>query len=125
MAGSVRSLGPDVPVVEVVVEGSMTDPDTMDLVTSGMRIQREEGCLLALVDATLLTQKAVPALVIQVADHLRDAGVPPGWRQAVLRPHDLDAAMAVDLWEAAANNRGLSVKVFRDREKALSWLLAD
>ena len=125
MAGSVRSLGPDVPVIEVVVEGSMTDPDSMDLVTRGMRLQHEEGYLLGLVDASLLTQKAVPALVIQVADHLRDIGVPAGWKQAVLRPRDLDAAMAVDLWEAAANNRGLTVKVFRDREQALSWLLAD
>ena len=125
MAGVVRSLGPDVPVIEVVVEGSMTDPDTMELVTSGMRMQHEQGYLLGLVDATRLTQKATPALVIQVADHLRDAGVPDGWRQAVLRPRDLDAAMAVDLWEAAANNRGLAVKVFRDRDQALAWLLAD
>ena len=125
MAGVVRSLGPDVPVIEVVVEGSMTDPDTMELVTSGMREQQEKGFVLGLVDATHLTQKASPSLVIQVADHLRDAGVPDGWRQAVLRPHDLDAAMAVDLWEAAANNRGLTVKVFRDRDQALAWLLAD
>ena len=125
MAGDVRSLGPDVPVIEVVVEGSMTDPDTMELVTSGMRQQQADGYVLGLVDATLLTQKAIPSLVIQVADHLRDAGVPDGWKQAVLRPRDLDAAMAVDLWEAAANNRGLRVKVFRDRDQALAWLLAD
>ena len=103
----------------------MTDPDTMELVTNGMRVQHQEGYVLGLVDATLLTQRGTPALVIEVADHLRDAGVPAGWKQAVLRPRDLDAAMAVDLWEAAANNRGLTVKVFRDREQALSWLLAD
>lgn len=125
MGGSVRSLGPDIPVIEVVVEGSMTDPATMELVTSGMQRQHDEGWVLGLVDATLLTQKASPALVIQVADHLRDVGVPAGWKQAVLRPHDLDSAMAVDLWEAAANNRGLRVKVFRDRDEALAWLLAD
>lgn len=125
MTSTVRSLGPEFPVVEVVVEGSMTDPHTMELVTSGMRQQHAEGYVLGLVDATLLTQKASPALVIEVADHLRDSGVPAGWKQAVLRPHDLDAAMAVDLWEAAANNRGLRVKVFRDREQALAWLLAD
>jgi len=125
VTSSVRSLGPEFPVVEVVVEGSMTDPNTMELVTSGMRLQHTEGTALALIDATELTQRASPALVIQVADHLRDAGVPDGWKQAVLRPHDLDAAMAVDLWEAAANNRGLHVKVFRDREQALAWLLAD
>jgi len=103
----------------------MTDPDMMALVTNGMREQHAEGYVLGLVDATLLTQKAIPSLVIQVADHLRDAGVSAGWKQAVLRPRDLDAAMAVDLWEAAANNRGLRVKVFRDRDEALAWLLAD
>lgn len=63
--------------------------------------------------------------MIEVADHLRDSGVPAGWKQAVIRPHDLDSAMAVDLWEAAANNRGLRVKVFRDRDDALAWLLGD
>ena len=59
------------------------------------------------------------------ARHQRSGRLQLGRRQAVLRPRDLDAAMAVDLWEAAANNRGLAVKVFRDRDQALAWLLAD
>ena len=39
MTSSVRSLGPEFPVVEVVVEGSMTDPATMELVDGDMAAQ--------------------------------------------------------------------------------------
>lgn len=125
MPGGVRSLGPDVPAIEVVLEGSLSDPATMQLLVDGLRLMRREGVARSLVDAERLTQKVSPTTVIAVADRLLASDRPSGWRQAVLRPHDLDAAMATDLWEAAANNRGMLVKVFRDRDEALRWLLAD
>ena len=125
MPGGVRSLGPDVPAIEVVLEGSLSDPATMQLLLDGLRLMRREGVAFCIVDAERLTQKASPTTVIAGADRLLASDPPPGWRQAVLRPQDLDAAMATDLWEAAANNRGMLVKVFRDRDEALRWLLAD
>lgn len=60
MTSSVRSLGPEVPVVEVVVEGSMTDPHTMELVTSGMRLQHDEGYVLGLVMRGCSPRRRVP-----------------------------------------------------------------
>ena len=53
------------------------------------------------------------------------SGLPDGWKQALLQPLDASLIMQTRHWEALANNRGLSVKVFRDRTDAIAWLMAD
>ena len=57
-----------------------------------------------------------------MADYTVSLGVPSDWRQAVVKPHDLTAAVTIGLWEAAGNNRGMNIKVFPDRDSALEWL---
>ena len=50
-------------------------------------------------------------------------GFPPSYRIAVLLLDDA-ARRAAEFAEDVAVNRGLAVRVFRDRERALQWLLA-
>lgn len=44
-------------------------------------------------------------------------------REAVLMPVSAAAQDNARLWETACFNRGLNVKVFNDRDAALTWLL--
>lgn len=49
---------------------------------------------------------------------------PEGWKDAIVRPRNAEAARDVDFWESTAVNRGIDAKVFAGREEALAWLLA-
>jgi hypothetical protein len=120
-----RDLRPEYPVVEIVVEGSFTYPESAEVMREGTAYQRAEGILLLLIDATGIIQPTPPAGIIELAENVAEMGAPPGWKQAFLRPTDLFAAMSADMWEASAQNRGLNVKAFKDRDQALAWLLAD
>ena len=44
------------------------------------------------------------------------------FREALVQPTDVTAAVSVGFWEVAGINRGLAMKVFRDRDDAIAWL---
>jgi len=44
------------------------------------------------------------------------------FREAVVRPIDVEGADLVEFWETAARNRGLNVQTFNDRQSAIDWL---
>lgn len=115
-------LSPEHRVVEVIPENETGADETAALLWESMSLQRDEGLWGMLCDFTdAVTHLTLPE-VVALADLLPAAGLPPVWRQAILRPHDVSSAVRVDLWCAAANNRGFRVAVFRDREEALAWL---
>jgi hypothetical protein len=62
--------------------------------------------------------------LVELADRVSDLGLEPHWRQAIVKPSDPWASMSVQRWEAIATNRGMTVRVFPDRESALAWLTA-
>lgn len=54
------------------------------------------------------------------------ASLPPGLieREAIVLSGDAAAADQMEFFETASRNRGLDVRVFRDRDEALAWLTA-
>lgn len=81
-----------------------------------------EGCHRLLMDCTALTGGySVPDLY-QLADVVVVAGLEAKTREAVLIPAGADMEAATRFWAANAHKRGLEVKVFNDRSRALSWL---
>lgn len=125
MAWTVRSLLPDLPLVEIVASGTIThsDSDEMRLAVKSLLIH--EGLERVLYDATDLTHVPSSTSIIEVAESMATTNLPAGFRNAHLRPADLSAAMWTDHWVAAANNRGITSAVFRTRSEAVDWLLAD
>lgn len=119
-----RSLQPELPIVEVVVEGTITHHDS-DLMRAELRVMlADEGLALVLYDATNLVHLPTSTDIIAVADSIVATNIPHGFRNAHVRPTDLSAAMWTDHWVAAANNRGLPTAVFHTRDEAVAWLLA-
>ena len=51
------------------------------------------------------------------------ADPPSGFREAVLMPHLPAPRQEVEFWEMSCANRGLLVRIFSEREPALTWLL--
>lgn len=109
-------------VVEVVLSGALEDPEAVEMLSEAMNLQRETGILDALLDCTDVVKGMSYSSVVEMADYIVSLGVPSNWRQAVIKPKDLTAAVTIGLWEAAGNNRGMTIKVLPDRESALAWL---
>lgn len=125
MAWTAHSLLPDLPLVEIVVSGSVTHSDSDEMRRAVKSLLLDEGLERVLYDATQLTHPPTSTDIIEVAESMSTTNLPPGFRNAHIRPIDLTAAMWTDHWVAAACNRGLASAVFRTREEAVDWLLAD
>ncbi len=109
-------------MVEIVVAGGMSDPLVTGLIDETLAMLGETGFTDVLVDASAMTHEISYTRIVELATQLAALGIPPHWRQAIIKPDDLSTAVAVSLWEAACNNRGLRAKVFPDRVSALEWL---
>lgn len=123
MAAVVRCLLPDLPIVEMVVEGLLTADEGAQAMGEGMRLSAENGVWSTLADFTHMRRTAVGSDIVALADAAAHAGLPPEWREAVVLPVEPNAAVWAQLWETAAVNRGLPVKSFHDREAAIAWLM--
>lgn len=117
-----RSLEPEHRVIEIVAAGVMSDPKVTDLIEEALTLLRDTGITDVLVDASAMTHEVSYTRIVELATELAALGIPSDWRQAIVRPDALSTAVAVSLWEAACNNRGMIAKVFPDRDAALAWL---
>lgn len=125
MTWSARSLHPELPMIEIIVSGSITHADSDDMRAAARALLAEHGLSLVLYDATDLMHLPSSTDIIRVADSVVATNVPVGFRNAHVRPSDLTAAMWTDHWVAAANNRGIPTASFHTRAEAIDWLLAE
>jgi hypothetical protein len=121
----VRSLAPIYPVVEITVDGTITDPLAIQAFWDGLALQHETGFHRVLVDAQHVRGHTPISVITDLAESVVAVDLPDGWKQALLQPLDPELMMQTRHWEALANNRGLTVRVFRDRAEAIAWLMAD
>jgi hypothetical protein len=125
MAWTARSLQPELPMIEIVVSGTITHSDSDEMRLAAKALVADEGLMLVLYDASALRHPPTSTDIIKVADSMAVTNLPDGFRNAHVRPADLSAAMWTDHWAAAANNRGIPTAVFRTRAEAVDWLLAE
>jgi hypothetical protein len=111
-------------VVEVVLSGSLDDPEALEILVESRNLQEKLGIADVLLDCTDVVKCLSYPSVVEMADYAVSLGVPSNWRQAVIKPMDLTAAVTIGLWEAAGTNRGMTIKMFPDRASALEWLAA-
>lgn len=93
MAWSARSLQPDLPMIEIVVSGTVTHADSDEMRAAARALLAEEGVSLVLYDATDLVHLPSSTDIIRVADSVVATNVPEGFRNAHVRPSELTAAM--------------------------------
>ena len=122
MSTHVRCLVPEHAIVEMVTYGHFSVHDAWAAVDAGAVLCVEHDVWNALSDMSGVTHTPPPSEVVRFADELSRRGLPRRYRQAVVRPTDAIAATWIDLYATAAVNRGLVVRVFRDRDEAIAWL---
>jgi hypothetical protein len=109
-------------VVEMVLRGAVTPADVDAAMTEAGTVGAENLSNRFLIDSRDMPAGGTAFDVLALAELL--ASLPPGVieREAVLLSDDAAAADQMEFFETACRNRGLDVRVFRDRDLALGWL---
>ena len=120
---TIRDLRPAHDAIEVVVNSAVDNESTEQIMMDSLAAMSASGVWRLLCDFSEAQQHANVPQILDMVKALVALN-PPEWRQAIIPPHDPGSLMAIETWEAACNNRGLSVKVFygRDRDEAMQWL---
>ncbi len=101
------------PIIETLYTGRMTAAELTHAVTETLAAVRDHGRTRLLADLYF------------VGEMVQKAGLgSAGLREAVLLPVLPEAADNARFWETTASNRGMVVRLFDDRGKALAWLLS-
>jgi hypothetical protein len=122
MGHQVANLLPDHPVVEVRYFGHVTAADLTEAFTECVVKAMELDTWLLLADCTDLAWAPTITDLKDLVDALSALGMTERFREAVVRPTDITAAVSVGFWETAGVNRGLAIRTFRTRTEALGWL---
>ncbi len=124
MGHQVGNLLPDHSVIEVRYFGHVTAADLTEAFTECLAVAMELDTWLLLADCTELAWTPTITDLKDLVDALSALGVTDRFREAVVRPSDVTAAVSVGFWETAGVNRGLAIRAFRTRTEALDWLEA-
>jgi hypothetical protein len=109
-------------VVDMVFEGTLGAAEIDDALTRAGVTAAENLTNRFLVDCRDMPAGGSAFDVLALAEVM--ASFPPGLieREAILLPEDTAAAEEMEFFETACRNRGLDVRVFRERDEALAWL---
>jgi hypothetical protein len=124
MPWTVRSLLPDLPVVEVAVSGTVTVQDIDELRRDVKSLLAHDRLERVLIDARDVVHLPLPSDLVGVAASMSTTRLPAGFRGAHIRPEDPWAAMWTSHWVAASNNRGIATAEFHAHDEAVDWLLS-
>ena len=110
-----RELG----VIEVDSYGVVTRDDISGSIEKIQQIQREQGVNRLLVDTTRQDQIPNSIDILEIFSNY-----PDDIQTVLLVEGEQATEEDVYLVETVAVNRGKNIKIYRDREKALEWLLS-
>lgn len=111
-------------VIETRFSGRITAEELADAFRATVELAKVERITRIIGDCTAMTGAEHTLFDLYF---LADAGAAVGMplREAVLMPADDQSDDKLKFWETTCANRGLSVRLFRGRQAALDWLLAE
>ena len=124
MGASVPAVMPDYPIIEAQFFGRVTKEAADEAVHEILLMAAQLDVWNVLTDCSELLWTPPITNLSPLADALNGLGVADRFRQALIKPQDVTAAVAVGFWETLGANRGLAIRVFRDRAEAITWLTA-
>lgn len=114
---------PDLGVVETVYAGALSRAELETAVKETIDVGREHNAFRYLADCRTLEGGHSLVDLYNMASLVEASGINlDGLREAVLLPDSAGAVDNVSFWESTSFNRGLNVKLFKDRDEALNWL---
>jgi hypothetical protein len=117
------SIHPDGPVVETSYSGILTMDELFDAALETLSVAKAHGITLLLGDCSALEGGHSVFNLYDLADRVLATGLDHSFREAVIVPDVPESAQLVKFWETTCINRGITVQIFNDRQRALDWLL--
>jgi hypothetical protein len=115
-------LSPDKKIIETLYAGILTPSDLSDAVIGTWEYSRLNNIYNLLSDCTRLEGGHSVVDLYGLIDLLADMPKIYKIREAILVPQLPDSLENVRFWETACYNRGVTVKLFTDRQEAVDWL---
>jgi len=109
-------------VVESVYIEPLGAEELMAAAKEAIEVARRAGTTLFLGDCTGLGPSGSVLDIYQLGRFLETVFMGQVGREAILLPASPDAAENLKFYETVMRNRGLEVRLFRDRDTALRWL---
>ena len=122
MGCTVRSLAPEHPVIEARFFGVNSAAEVEDGFGQCLALALEADIWNLMADCSDLVSAAPLADLKALVEAIAALGVADRFREALVQPTDVTAAVSVGFWEVAGVNRGLTMRSFRDRADAIAWL---
>lgn len=111
-------------LVEARYAGMLSAEELDAALQAILALAAAEGSVRILADCRDLEGGHSLADLFLKAEGLLKIDIPPGFREAVVVRPGSPAVDGLRFWETVCQNRGLSVRLFPDREAAEAWLLA-
>lgn len=125
MGYHVGSLLKEHPIVEARYFGHLTATELTEASTECVVTCMQLDTWRLLADCTDLAWTPTITDLKDLVDALSALGVAERFREALVQPTDVTAAVSVGFWETAGANRDLAIRSFRTRAEAIEWLESD
>ncbi|NTU70448.1 MAG: hypothetical protein HGB10_01285 [Coriobacteriia bacterium] len=112
---------PDSRIIETRYEGVMSPEELTLAVQTTIEAAHTNGTSLLFGDCSELSGGHSLADLYFLAESVLPA-LTEGAREAVLMPHHGESTEKVEFWETTCRNRGIHVRIFKERAEALAWL---
>ena len=114
----------DLPVIEIVYFGLVTPADLSASIADALKLVEQGRLIRILTDCSRMEDGHSIVDLLENMMQLVAEDLILNLREAVITGPHPSAAANVRFWETAGQNRGMNVKLFKDRSEALVWLLA-
>jgi len=115
-------LDPEREIVETVYAGALPAPELKAAVRETLRVAKAHSAWRVFNDCTALAGGCSAVDLFEAVGEVERAVGRQPMREAMLVASVAAPGKDVLFWQAACENRGIQVRLFDDRERALAWL---
>ena len=113
----------DHPIIETCYAGILTKFDLTDAVHETLALAKTHSRTLFLGDCTTLKGGHSIFDLYALAKEISLSNASSPLKEAILLPSISTFIEKINFWETLGINRGFKVRVFRDRDTAIEWLI--
>ncbi len=109
-------------LVELIYKGKVTPVDLQDALLAAVKLANENNSILFLADCSEMEGGHSVVDLYGLISLYESVGLHLKMKEALLLPSMKSPKEDVKFYETACLNKGFNVKVFSQKEKALTWL---
>jgi hypothetical protein len=114
---------PGFPIVEIVYTGVVTPQELSEAIREALSAAHEKGLTRILSDCSALRGGHSVFDLFTLADDLKSDRLSHVLKDAIIIPDEPESVELVRFWETTCINRGISARIFSDRQSSIDWLM--